>query len=156
MNNFRTFLCAVFKRTTATVSFALLFLNLTPNASSANRVEQQKTLHAATTRLLANDVRAIQDSVIRATTVGFLAELSANLEHLRDLEEIMFVAGPDMHDLLKAKIDKLRRYDFGYGCTIIANNIDAFTLVVHEAELAASLKNSKEVIANICGNAKNP
>ena len=129
MNNFRTFLCAVFKRTTATVSFALVFLNFTPNASAANRVEQQKALSNATARLLANNVRVIQDSVIRANTVGFLVEISAKLEHLRDLEEIMSVAGPDMHGLLKAKIDKLRRYDFGYGCTIIANNIDVFAFL---------------------------
>jgi hypothetical protein len=150
MNKFHNFLKAAINYILVAILFALLGANFLSSASATNLVEQQKALRDATSGLLSVHVKDVKYSVMRMSTLGILAELSARVEHLRDLEELMAIATPETKEILKLKIDKLRRYDFGYACAINLNNIDVFVAAVREAELATSLKSSKRVVLSVC------
>jgi mevalonate pyrophosphate decarboxylase len=153
MNKLPNYLDSPSAKLVAVISFALVCAGFASNANAENRLMQKKALSEAISKLQAYNLKLASDATLRASTEGFLMELSARVEHLGDLEELMSIAESGTQELLKSKVDKLRRYDFGYGCTITVNNIDAYVSAAHDGNLAAGLKDSKSVVAAICATA---
>lgn len=126
------------------------------NVSKVNRANQGKALGSEISKLLDLKLDLAADAVLRASAIGSLMELNAKVEHLADLEELMLAAEPPLLNQLKGKLDKIRRYDMGYGCSISANNLEAYALTTRNVELAAELKLAQELIVGICATAKEP
>jgi hypothetical protein len=150
MNKSPNYLNYPARRIVAVISFALVCASLASNANAENRLKQQNALGEATSRLLANNPKLAPDATLRASAVGFLMELTARVEHLGDLEELMSVAEPVTQNLLKKKLEKLSRYDFGYGCAMTVNTMDAYASAAHDVDLASSLQAAKHLVADIC------
>lgn len=143
------------RKVTIVTSLALACTSFASNAYCESRLEQRKSLSEASSRLLASKLNQASDAAVRAVTVGMLMELFAKVAHLGDLEELMsVVAEPVTQDMLKRKLEYLRRYEFGHSCAIELNNLSAYVLAVRDSELSARLHATKTLVTSICATAE--